>query len=173
MIATNTMESSAFFYIDGIPTKGLWIDLMTIEGWQDVENLLAAKYPGSDSDDILCADIEGPGKLFYSSNCDGFSMNSWLEFRESLENTHLDSEAIFEYLECTGSPDNFDISDIEDSYYGQYDSMLDFAYSYIDDTAMLDGVPENLQCYFDYEKFANDLSYDFFITDSGYVFRNC
>ena len=124
------------------------------------------------SDDILCADIEGIGKLFYSSVCDGFSMQAWLDFREELQNTHLDEDVIISYCECFG-PTEINISDIEDSYYGQYDSWDEFVYAFVDDTGLLGDMPDNLSAYFDYEKYGRDLSYDFYISDSGHIFRNC
>lgn len=173
MITTNKIDSRAFFYIDGIPTKGLWVDLDEVEGWNTVETLLAAKYPNSFIDEILCADIEGIGKHFYASNCDFFSMTEWLEFLESIENTHLDIEAISAYFECFGKYGDIDISSIDDQYYGQYDNWEEFVYQFVDDTCLLEGIPDSLQSYFDYEKYGRDLSYDFSISDSGHVFRSC
>ena len=168
----NSVSSSAFFYIDGIPTKGLWVDLMTIENWESVEALLSAKYPNADIDEILCADIEGIGKCFYASNCDSFDMTEWLEFRESFEASHLDIEAIQDYIENYGAND-LDISNIEDCYYGQYDDFDSFVYQFVDDCDILHGMEESLKCYFDYEKYGRDLSYDFFIGSNGHVFRSC
>jgi antirestriction protein len=72
--------------------------------------------------------------------------------------------------EMDGDPE--DVSAFEDAYEGEYDSELDYIYKYVDDTGMLDGVPDNIRNYFDYEAFARDV----FMTDlsfcSGYVFRN-
>lgn len=60
----------------------------------------------------------------------------------------------------------------EDAYSGQFDNDVDFTIQLVEDTGYLDGMPENLQNYFDYEKFARDLMYDYFSTDSGYYFLN-
>lgn len=167
-----SIDSSAFFYIDGILTKGCWVDLSAIDGWDSVSAILAEKYPSADIDEILCADIEGIAKNFYASNCDGFSMTEWLEFKDSLENTHLDIEAIEDYIENNGSSD-LDISNIEDCYYGQYDDFDSFVYQFVEDCFILDGLDESLKCYFDYSAYGRDLSYDFFIGSNGHVFRNC
>jgi antirestriction protein len=168
----NSISTSAFFYIDGIPTKGCWIDLMDIDGWESVEEKLLDLFPSAQIDEILCSDIEGIGKCFYASNCDGFSMDQWLEFKDSLEATHLDIEAIEDYIENIGSSD-IDISNIEDCYYGQYDDFDSFVYQFVDDCDILHGMDESLKCYFDYAAYGRDLSYDFFIGSNGHVFRNC
>lgn len=173
MTTATLTNNQAFFYIDGIPTKGLWVDLDEVEGWDTVAALLSEKYPNSDIDEILCADIEGIGRHFYASNCDSFSMNEWLEFKEGMASTHLDYEIVAAYLECFGKYGDIDISEIEDQYYGQYDDFMAFTYQFIDDTCALDGMPEDLKSYFDYEKYGNDLSYDFSISNDGHVFRSC
>lgn len=67
---------------------------------------------------------------------------------------------------------DFDYSSFEDSYCGKYDSKEDYAYQYIEETGMLDSLPEWAQRYFDYESFARDMFLDgYTITDNGYVFR--
>ena len=47
--------------------------------------------------------------------------------------------------------------------------MTDVAYQYIEETGMLDGVPDNIRNYFDYEAFGRDMSYggEFIFTDNG------
>nr|WP_296763882.1 antirestriction protein ArdA [Rhodococcus sp. (in: high G+C Gram-positive bacteria)] len=60
--------------------------------------------------------------------------------------------------------------EFEDRYIGEM-SMLDYAYDYIEDTGMLDAMPETLRSYFDYEAFARDLGMDHWETD-GHLFRS-
>ena len=167
------MNNQAFFYIDGIPTKGNWIDLDDITDWDGVKSELAKSLglKADDLDEVLCSDIEGLPRHFYASNCDGFSMTEWADFKEQLEATHLDAEVIDAYLDNMGSYGGVDISDIEDAYYGEYDDFTDFAYHLMEDTGDLEQIPESLRGYFDYEKFGRDLSYDFF-ESNGHFFRN-
>lgn len=166
------MNNQAFFYIDGIPTKGDWVDLDEVSTWEDVAHLLSAKFPTSDFDEILCSDIEGLPRHFYASNCDSFDMSAWADFKEQLDKTHLDAEVIDAYLDNMGTYGGIDVSDIEDCYYGEFDDWTDFAYHLMEETGDLDQLPENLRHYFDFEKFGNDLSFDFF-ESNGYFFRNC
>lgn len=63
-----------------------------------------------------------------------------------------------------------------DGYHGEYDSELDYAYRYVEDTGMFQDVPQTIQNYFDYESFARDLFInDLFSIESDngvYVFSN-
>ncbi len=43
-----------------------------------------------------------------------------------------------------------------EQYQGAYDSLEHWAERFMDETGGLDGIPENLRCYFDYEAFARD-----------------
>lgn len=168
------MNNQAFFYIDGIPTKGAWIDLDDITEWDEVKAELA-KHLSIDAgniDEVLCADVEGLPRHFYASNCDGFSMTDWADFKEQLDATHLDAEVIDAYLDNMGTYGGIDVSDIEDAYYGEFDDWTDFAHHLMEETGDLDSIPESLRNYFDFEKFGNDLSYDFF-ESNGHFFRNC
>lgn len=160
--------NQGFFYIDGIPTKGLWIDLDDVAEWAQIEEKLLGLFPGALIDEILCADIEGLPKHFYASNCDGFDMDGWAAFLEDKETTHLDDEVIDAYFDNNGVSS---ISDIEEAYQGEFSSDEAFADDYIDSTGMLSEVPENLRFYFDTEKFARDMMFDFF-ESNGHYFRN-
>lgn len=81
-------------------------------------------------------------------------------------------EAWIEYADHIGTR-YATVEGFEEAYQGEYDSEKDFAYQLVDDLGYLDQMPESLQYYFDYEAFTRDLfSYDYFMTESGYVFRN-
>lgn len=65
----------------------------------------------------------------------------------------------------------------DESFCGEYPSAEDYAEQLLDDCGDLNALPENLRRYFDYAKFARDLSYDgysFIKSENGvYVFRSC
>lgn len=44
----------------------------------------------------------------------------------------------------------------EEDYQGAWRSLADWAESFMEDTGGLDGMPENLRCYFDYKAFGRD-----------------
>jgi antirestriction protein len=164
---------AGFFYIDGIPTKGIWIDLLPVRGWSDIQEALEVAYPDSVVDEILMADYEGAIlKPFYSSSCDGFSMTEWADFAEDLDGTHLDMEVIEAYCSNFFYASDITIDKIEESYWGQADSDKDFAENYADETGLLSDVSQTVRNYFDYQAFWDcELRHDFWEAD-GYYFRN-
>jgi antirestriction protein len=172
-MTTKTLDTSAFFYVDGIPTKGRWIDLEDVTSWDDIKQQLAGHFDtnADDIDEVLCADIEGIARHFYASNCDGFDLSSWLEFKEEMEASHLDVEVIDAYLDNVGATYGVDVSEIEDAYYGEFDDFTDFAHHIMDETGDLDQIPKGLRFYFDFEAYGRDLAHDFF-ESNGHFFRN-
>ena len=81
-----------------------------------------------------------------------------------------EEEAFCAWMDETGNAPDY--SSFEDAYCGKYESEEDYAYQYIEDTGMLDSLPEWAQRYFDYEAFARDMFLDeYTMTESGHVFR--
>lgn len=165
---------SAFFYVDGIPTKGLWLDLSTIDSWADVREALVqgGVSPANYGGDVLVADVQGSlARACYSSRFDLIDLSAYLALRDDV--THIDApdEAVVAFINWYGS---WDTKAFENAYMGCYDSEEAFAEQYLDDTGMLSEVPEHLQCYFDIERFARDLFMGDYYFDDGIVFcSNC
>ena len=89
-----------------------------------------------------------------------------------------DTDAFDTYMDIFGHSSGYtdwdDLEgDFEDRYRGQYKSDTDFADEYAEETGMLDGVPETVKCYFDYEAFARDLLSSDFCEQDGHYFWNC
>ena len=67
---------------------------------------------------------------------------------------------------------------LQDQYLGCFESIEDYAMDYIESTGSLRQLPESLQYYFDYERFARDLEMggDIFTIETSYrevhVFSN-
>ena len=59
---------------------------------------------------------------------------------------------------------------ISDAYQGYFQSDEDFAAELAESMGLLDGMPENLRYYFDYEKFARDLMISDYMEENGYYF---
>jgi antirestriction protein len=161
-------ENQGFFYIDGIPTKGRWIDLDQVGAWEEIQLQLSELFPSSDFDEVLCADVEGLAHHFYASSCDSFDLDAWVEFLEEKAGTHLSDEVINAYFENCGVSS---LSDVEEAYAGEHNSDEDFAYQLADDIGLLSGMDESLHCYFDWSSWTRDLMYDYF-ESNGHYFRN-
>jgi len=160
-------SNEAFYYVDGIPTKGLWIDLDSVDDESDVsERLAQAGFIGSEYDgDILVADVQGPlARAFYSSKVDCLDLDGFIEVRDS----DKDHEAIAAFIDWYGS---WDEEKFDESYNGQFDSEMEFAQQLADDLGYLDQMPESIRCYFDYEKFARDLFIGDYYYSDGHVFN--
>ena len=171
--------SAAFYYVDGIPTKGLWVDLDNITDTDDILELLAKEelIPRNEDDepdydgDLLVADVEGDlAKCFYSSSVDGFDLDDFIEVRDYCDGDEDKEEAVAAFIDYMSSG-SFSKDDFESSYCGKWDSEIAYAENLVEELGYLDQMPENLRYYFDYEKFA----YDLFISDyyfaDGHVFN--
>ena len=83
-----------------------------------------------------------------------------------------EKEAFLEYSENISNLDVASVFDeFEEKYRGCYNSMKEFAENEFDEL-YLHEIPENLQHYIDYDKYANDCKHDYYITDNGHVFEN-
>lgn len=154
----------AFFYVDGIPTKGCWVELDAVHGWGDViRALYDAGY--QNPDEILCADAEGLARYFLS-RYDSFDLSGYIECRETCG--WASEEAKTAYIDCFGS---WDAAGFEEAYSGEWESDTALAEDFIESTGMLAGVPDNLRNYFDTAAFTRDLMMDY-SESAGFYFRN-
>ena len=172
-LAGQCLSDRVFFYVDGIPTKGRWIDLDDAESWDDVHHslrdagLASASYGG----DLLAADVEGDlARCFYSSSFDLFDLARYIEARDDIDRNDLDRDAVAAFIDWRGS---FDPDGFRDAYMGQHDSQEAFAEQLVEDCGLLADAPEQLVRYFDMESFARDLFMgDYYMDDGGYVFAS-
>jgi antirestriction protein len=156
--------SSAFFYVDGTRTKGTWVDLELIGGWNEVlQELSAAGY--ANPNEILCADAEGLARHFLS-RYDCFDLAGYIECRDSCEWAPEAAKAA--YIECFGY---WNASGFDEAYSGEWDSDNALAEDFMESTGMLASMPDNLRGYFDTAAFARDLMMDY-SESGGHYFRN-
>ena len=96
-------------------------------------------------------------------------------FCQALEDSWVDNEAIIAYAENTGEELNTElVANAENNFVGIYSSFKDYADEWADEQLVFQD--DFLKSYFDYEKYAKDLEYDFTVCDvSNYnvaVFSN-
>lgn len=100
------------------------------------------------------------------------SLDDLNEMAEELENLdEYDKEIVNAFIE-NGSNVEEALEHFRDGDYMLFSNcsdMTDVAYQYIEETGLLDGVPETLRNYFDYEAYGRDMSYEgtFIFTDNG------
>lgn len=165
----------AFYYVDGIPTKGLWVDLDDVSDTDEVLKLLAdAGHVPVDDDgepvyggDLLVAATDGVLAECFLSRHDCFDLSGFKEAADDLDAMRRSYEAGAAYIGHFGS---WSRSSFEEAYQGEWDNEQAFAEDYFDDL-YLQELPEHLRSYIDYDKFARDLFLDGFTFEDGYVFR--
>lgn len=97
------------------------------------------------------------------------SIDTLNEIGEMLEEIE-DSEEIFQALLEAGYNTQESIEIISNCDYMFYDNcndMIDVAYEYVNNSGMLDNVPEFAQRYFDYEQFGRDLDLECQFVECG------
>lgn len=154
----------AFFYVEGIPTKGIWVTLESVNGWADVIMALQ-EVEHQNPDEILCADAEGLASHFLT-RYDRFDLSGYTECRD--ECNWAPNGAKKAYIECFGS---WNATGFEEAYSGAWESDNALAEDFIESTGMLADMPENLRGYFDTDNFTRDLMFDY-SESGGYYFRN-
>ena len=168
---TKTVDASAFFYIDGIPTKGCWVDLDASTTWETIADAIRAAIPGAVVDEILCADAEGTARHFLS-RYDCFSLSEWQAWAEAVERSSYAPEIIALYCDNIGDWTPEAVEAAEQNYWGEHDSRADFAAELLEGSGELASIPESLRYYFDYDKYASDLLSGDFFECEGHYFRN-
>ena len=64
------------------------------------------------------------------------------------------------------------ISDFEEAYCGEWYSEEEFSADLAVNTGLLDGIPDHIQLYFDWEKWTRDLFMSDYWSSNGFIFRN-
>ena len=75
-----------------------------------------------------------------------------------------------------GNTDLPSVSDFEERYQGHWDTFAEYAENLADDIGLLDGVPEEIARYFDWQAWSRDLAFDYSVYDDSeggvFVFRD-
>ena len=140
---------------------GAWLDLTDYTSAEDFYIACAELHKDESDPEFMFQDFEGFHKSLYDESGNIDAIYEYLK-----ECASLSQDIVNAGLDC-----EIQLASIESAYYGEYESDLDFAYNYIDDTGFLSDVPESIIRYFDYEAYAKDLSYDF-TSSNGYYFSN-
>lgn len=129
--------------------QGAWLDL---EDYSDKESFLeACKELHKDESDpeLMFQDFEGFPKSFYSESSVSDELFAYLELDED------DRKLLDVFTE--GVDQNGTIEQAREAFMGNgYDNESDWAAQWLEDTGGLEGVPDHLKNYIDYESYARD-----------------
>ena len=156
---------------------GKWLDLTTFKTVEELKEAVdrIANYLGS---------IYGDEWAIHDySNFPNLGENPDLEFLFELKEVlvdHYAKDALEAFLEYHGLQYFDDVThletEFEEVYDGEHTRFEEFAENLFDELYLHD-VPEHIQSYIDYEKYARDLSYDYYEIDNPkggiFVFRSC
>lgn len=165
-------DCSVFYYVNGDPLDGEWIDLDKISSIDDVLQILAETrhIPYDDQGnpdyggDLLVADTDGDLAHKFYAGWGSFDLEACLEALDS----GMDEEIMVAYMDAF---DEWNLDLCECSHYGWFKTVEEFAEHYIEQAGLLNGVSENMKYYFDYEKYAKDeLLMDDFKESNGHYF---
>lgn len=146
---------------------GKWLDLTTFDN--DVEKLWEAVNKIANINTFLYGDEWAiHDYLNFPNMGENPDLEKVIEVAEKIEEEGFDKINAFLEVYSIEDLDSFD-----ESYCGEWDSFQEYAEDYFDSCYE---VPSHLENYIDYEKFANDLSYDHHEVDapkSGvFIFRS-
>jgi antirestriction protein len=130
---------------------GVWVDAVDADAIQTAVDAMLAKSKHEPHEEWAIHDFEG---------FKGATLTEFHDFGDVAEigaciKEH--GEVFAQLLEHHGMDVDRALEVMKEDYHGAWDSLEEYAESYMDDTGMLQGLPENLRCYFDYEKFARDM----------------
>lgn len=128
--------------------KGAWLDL---EDYADRDAFLeaCAELHKDEADpEFMFQDFEGFPRSLYNESSVSDELFAWLELDED------DRELLAVYIDNVDS--SGDIDNARDAFMGKADTEADWAAQWLEDTGGLEGVPEHLKNYIDYEAYARD-----------------
>lgn len=143
---------------------GAWLDLTNYPDAEAFYKACAELHADEHDPEFMFQDFENFPESLYSENGNIDALYEYIDF---LKSTHLSIEVVEAGIEL-GIP----LDKIEEAYYGQFDSDADLAYEYVENTGLLQGVPETIANYFDYEAFGLDLASDFIESNTFYFWPN-
>lgn len=144
--------------------QGEWLDLDDYNDMDDFIEACLELHDDEEDPELMFQDWENIPDLFIGKY--SIDPDLW-----DYMNSDRDEDAKAAYLACFGE---WDESDFDERYRGQYDSFTELAEQLLDETGDLEAIPENLRYYFDYEKYGRDLQLGGdFCEQDGHYFWNC
>ena len=151
--------------------RGAWLDLTTFDDYKEFLAVCRFLHRDESAPEFMAQDFTDFPREFYT---EGFMSEREFDVIQEFANLDDDDKEAFEvYVAAFGSSrDDVSIFDnFREAYQGKWDSEKDFTYNLVDEIGYLQGVPDSVASYFDYEAFARDLFIDDYYFDSGFVFR--
>lgn len=129
--------------------KGAWLNLEDYADRDDFLEACAKLHADEDDPELMFQDFEGFPRGFYNeSSAPPDELWDWLELDDD------DRELLAVYQEHVD--ESGDIDRAREAFAGKADSEADWAAEWLEETGGLEGVPEHLRNYIDFESYARD-----------------
>ena len=143
--------------------QGAWVRLDQFASEDEFLAYCAELHKDENDPEFMYQDFENFPEEYYSES--GINPDLWDYL--ALDD---DDRAMFEAYQKAGFDGGID--DARDRYYGYHESDYDFACDMLENTGDINSIPEHLQFYFDYDKYARDLMISDFSSGNNHYFRN-
>jgi len=144
--------------------QGAWIDLTDYTDSEGFYQACVELHADEQDPEFMFQDFEGFPKDLYSESGNIDAIYEYIEF---VNETYLSQEAVDAGLWL-----DIPLDELEADYFGQFDNDADLAYEYAECTGLLQGVPDKVARYFDYEAYGRDLVIDDFCSHNKFYFFN-
>lgn len=128
---------------------GAWLDLEDYASRDDFLKACRELHKDEDDPELMFQDYEGFPKAFYNeSSAPPDALWEWMELDD-------DDRELLEVYQDNVNQDA-DIDEAREAFGGKFNSEADWAESFLEDTNGLEGVPEHLRNYIDFEAYGRD-----------------
>lgn len=141
--------------------KGAWLKLNDYKDYEDFRKAC----------NELHSDEEDPELMYQDFNYidDNFPLSDWWELKEAIEDSDIE-DACCAYMSYEGEWTEEACMRAQDCYMGDFDDDEEFARFIAIECGSLN-IPEEIECYFDWDAYARDLMFEFTEID-GYYFHD-
>ena len=136
---------------------GDWVQLDQYETEEKFYDACAELHSDEHDPEFMFQDFQGIPDGYIGESHIHPSVWEWLK-REPWEREVIEAYA-------AGVGPHEDVETILEASCGWFDTWQDYVDQYIDDTGLLDSIPEDLRGYFDAERFGRELEFDYSVVD--------
>lgn len=154
-------------YNDG-SIYGKWLSLGNFENINDFYNECKKIHFDEDDPELMFQDYEAPD-IFKSFISESYLNSNIFQIAEALENKDLDMIEAFISLGFDLTPEN--IEEAGKKFFGEFENYEKLGEEYAKNSGIFENVPDIIKKYFDFEKYGESLSADFYEFSGYYFYR--
>ena len=163
---TKNNRSSVYASTFGLYSRGSlfgkWFYFDEYESLEEMKESIVAYFKGNDDPEVMYQDFENlPHALYDESSLS----ESLFNFCKYVENNEADYEAASAFVELFYE---WDEEKFTEKYVGEFGTYQDLGWHFVENGCL--EIPENIEPYFDYEKYGRDCSFDLYESNHYYFY---